>query len=157
MSPPIDLSGATWGLTCPPGATVWLRVLAIGSAWGVTLQGVPEHLVRTTRTVTVGAQVTEPRDVLVTVNPGGSTPSAVEVGHFAADCGAQPGEWTVGATEVGGTADGLKQPWVPIYAGFSTNPTHVTSGTFWTQVGSLVHVQLAKAIAASPTPPPSRS
>lgn len=148
----INMTGAHWGAGGGnkdiTGAL--LRILAINDngtlRWGVAYQGGRPTLV-TTDTTATSTSATTPESVLCTAAVGSSTNMAREVGYVRADFddtgGSSEDLWTIqsGVDDVvtGHSADGLWQPWVPVYTGFSVDP--VASPAKWMSVGNTCYLE----------------
>ena len=157
----INLTGAHWGAGTSGDLTdAVLRVLAINDngtlRWGVAKQGGRETVV-TTDTSATATLITTPEGVLCNVAVASATNHAVEIGHFKGffddTGGAAEDLWAVqtGVADIitGGTADGIWQPWNPVYTGFSAAPGG--GEATWTMYGNDVYVHHNRSNGTSST------
>lgn len=148
----ILLTGAHWGAGGNGDITgAILRVLACNDngtlRWGVALLGGRQTLL-TTDTNATQSSVNLPEEVLCNLAVSSATNCCREVGWFRADFddagGAAADLWAVqtGVNDVvtGGNADGLWQPWVPVWTGFSADPTIIRA--VWMQVGQTITIMI---------------
>jgi len=146
------LTGAHWGIGTTGDITgALIRALFVND--NGTLRTCFAYLggrntVLTTDTNATQTSVNLPEEVLCNTAVGSATNTVLDFGFVRANFddtgGAAEDLWAlqtgVGDAVVGKIADGLWQPWNPVYTGFSSSPT--TTLSRWTQVGTAVTVHL---------------
>jgi len=155
----MNLTGAHWGHGTTGDLTdAILRVLAINDnttlRWGVALLG-GRHTLLTTDTNATATSVNLPEEVLCTAAVASATNHCQEVGHFRGNFddtgGAAEDLWAVqtgvGDIVVGRSADGLWQPWNPVYTGVTAQVAPAVA--VWTQVGRQISVWHSGTTATS--------
>ena len=151
----IILTGAHWGIGTQGDVTGGiLRVLGINDngtlRWGVAYQGGRTTLT-TTDTNATATNINLPEEVLCTAAVASATNRCREIGYVRADFddtgGASEDLWAIqsGIDDVvtGESADGVSQPWVTTFGGFTANiPTSITQR--WCQIKDRIFLQLER-------------
>jgi hypothetical protein len=114
--------------------------------WGVAYLG-GRHTILTTDSNATPSNINLPEEVLCDTAVGSASNTCREIGFFRADFdddgGAAADLWAiqtgVGDIVTGATADGLWQPWNPVFGGYSSDPTSVSAR--WSQVGRDIRSQ----------------
>ena len=148
------LTGAHWGIGTTGDITgALIRALFVND--NGTLRTCWAYLggrktVLTTDTNATHASVNLPEEVLCNTAVASATNTVLEYGfmrsNFDDTGGAAEDLWAnqtgVGDFVTGKTADGLWQPWNPVFTGFSADPTGQT--TRWTQVSRIITAKFIK-------------
>lgn len=135
-------------------ADAFLRVWAINDGnslddftpkWGIGYQG-GFNYIRNTQDSTTATDINLPEEILTNSGVTNDNSPMSDVGYCIVDfddTGNVNGEdfWTFKSTYPGESADGLFQPWNPLWLGFASSPT---AEQFWTQHGKHVYVRLMR-------------